>query len=377
MSDRRPAVPPEAFAALADAVFALTPRGTIASANGAAARLVGRELGDLVGRPFADICREPEHAARTMTRQAHTVGQELRREEVDLVDATGDAVPVSLVASAVLDDDGDLSAILVVARDVAAERRCRAVLEDELARTRDMALRAERLATLGTLAAAVGHELNNAATLLQCAVDQLQDTCGPPDDDTMQLLETALAHVTQYGKNLLRLARPGPVRPAFVDLNGLAAEVAELLRISGRTKYANVTCELEPGGASVTGVKTQLEQVLINLIANAADAVGELDRRPSVTVRVRARGACAELEVEDNGPGMAPEVLARVCEPFYTTKSAGRGTGLGLPIIRRIVEDHGGEFYLDSEAGAGTIARVRLPAHPTCLRAEAADAAPR
>lgn len=363
MSQTLSSLSTDAFAALADAVFVVTPGGMVASANAAAGRLLGRAPAELVGVAFTALCREPELATRTMTRQALAHGGEMRREELDLVDAAGRAVPVSLVASAVLDDAGDLSSILVVARDIAAEQRCRSALEAEVSRARDMALRAERLATLGTMAASVGHELNNTATLLSCGLEMLRDEGGVADAETMQLLDTALAHVTHFGKNLLRLARPVESRTEPVDVGELATQVVGLLHLAGRTKRVSVQCDLEPTGLEIMARRTQLEQVLINLVANAADALQEAPPgERTITVRVRASTGGVELRVDDNGPGMAPELLARVFEPFVTTKEADRGTGLGLPVVKRIVEEHGGRITLESEPGAGTRATVFLPA---------------
>jgi len=138
----------------------------------------------------------------------------------------------------------------------------------------------------------------------------------------------------------------------FEEVRALEQPVAE---------EARVEIDVAPGDpATVTGDRHKIKQVLVNLVANAVEAIRSTGRGGRITLGVRPRlGSFVEVRVTDDGPGLAPEVARRLFEPFFTTKDAG--TGLGLSVVKRIVELHGGRITLDSPPGAGTTATFTLP----------------
>ena len=254
---------------------------------------------------------------------------------------------------------GDEVALLARALDEMIER-----LEREREAERELAeklRRTERLSLAGSLAAGVAHEVNNPLAAVSSLVQLVAERA--PEGDDRARLHDALHQIDRIAaalRELLDLARPGPRARARIDLADVIERTARLVRFDRRFRGIplDVACE---AGLAVDADGDQLSQVLLNLLLNAADALAESGGR-SVRVRGAARGGEVVLEVEDDGPGMPPEVRARLFEPFFTTKPAGTGTGLGLAVCRDLVREHGGRIEVDSEPGRGTRVRVILPA---------------
>ena len=224
--------------------------------------------------------------------------------------------------------------------------------------------RAERLSLAGTLAAGVAHEVNNPLAAVSSLV-QLVAERAPEGDPSRAMLHEALGQIDRISgalRELMDLARPAPRARARLRLAEVVQRTARLARFDRRFRRIDLRLEAPPGGPQVEADADQLGQVLLNLLLNAADA---LDGRPGrVVVTVEPRPGEALLRVEDSGPGIAPEVQARLFEPFFSTKPAGQGTGLGLAVCRDLVREHGGRIELRSEPGRGTTVEVTLPAAP-------------
>jgi signal transduction histidine kinase len=244
-------------------------------------------------------------------------------------------------------------------------RTAKASIEEKLEQTRTQLLLAERRATLGTLAGGVGHELRNIAQIQVAAIDELRAALAAHEDIELLMqqvlpdLERVGEHITAHGHRLMQLARPGPDRVAPIELAAVVRDVAAMLKQAG--KLGRVECVLELGSEplSVTVNRTRIEQILVNLVINAVDAIpGE----GTVTVSVRPSddGKRVVCEVRDTGTGMAPDVLDKIFEAFYTTKGE-RGTGLGLPVVRDIVETYGGNLIVDTAPGRGSTFTFDLP----------------
>lgn len=221
-------------------------------------------------------------------------------------------------------------------------------------------LRTERLASVGTLTAGICHELNNIGQVLAGAVDELE--CAGLSGEAAEALPSlasATKHVHELAKSLLRVVRVDKQATATVPFCAVAEEVFHMLKLTGRTKHVDVLLSSTPEVA-VRAAKVEIQQVLLNLVGNAADALAWRSKgRIEVTTR-DAKGVL-EVEVRDNGPGMSAEVAARVFEPFFTTKPVGEGTGLGLSVVKRIVEGWGGELKLSTELERGTSFTFGIP----------------
>ena len=218
----------------------------------------------------------------------------------------------------------------------------------------------EKLAMIGRLASGVAHELNNPLDGVRRYVRMTQEGLDAEKTELSDYLGRAmsgLSRMTSIVRQLLTFSRNIVIENELENLRTMLEEVVRTLSPSGS---AGATIELENPYVDIP-VQRALFQVFVNLIKNALDAVETKGPRGLVRIRVRRVADQVEVEVEDNGVGVAGEDLRRVFEPFFTTKEVGRGTGLGLPISARIVERCGGTIRFESEKGKGTLVTVMLP----------------
>ncbi|MEO5657576.1 MAG: ATP-binding protein [Nitrospiria bacterium] len=228
----------------------------------------------------------------------------------------------------------------------------------EIETAQQHAFQREKLASLGTLVAGVAHELNNKLVPLLAYSHVL---AGTPRSDEERRLVTAMASAAVGAKHivegLLRFARQDPPAMGLVDCNDVVREVTDLLPLqqhrSGITLRTTLAQDLPP----VRGDARQLGQVLVNLINNACDAMGEAGTLGIVT---RANGGAVEMEVTDTGSGVPPDVVSKIFDPFFTTKEVGRGTGLGLSLCYGMIRSHHGDIAVDSRPGR-TVFTVSVP----------------
>ncbi len=244
--------------------------------------------------------------------------------------------------------------------------RQREVLEIELERRTALWLRAERLATLGTLASAVGHELNNVNAVLVSYTKFIRDRAALgllPEEKDLDAIARMIEHLRTHAKHLLTLGRPGSEAIGALDLGEIADHVASMLRSVGRLKHTAVRIDRPARPVLVNANRGRLEQVLINLLGNAADAIADVTTREGrIDVQLRQEGDRVVVVVHDNGCGLSDEQRTRAFEPYFTTKPVGRGTGLGLLVVKQIVESLGGTVRIDSRLGEETSVTFDLPA---------------
>jgi PAS domain S-box-containing protein len=237
-------------------------------------------------------------------------------------------------------------------------------------------LQAERLQAVGKLAGGVAHEVNNMMTVVIGCAKLALEALGPDHEQRAEFGEIirAAARASDVTRQLLAYSRQQVLSPTVVDLNQVVGELTSTLkRLIGSDRELAVSHRLEE--ARVKADRGQLEQVLINLAANARDAteadglvrieidVVQLDENAlaSYLEAESLPGEYARIAVGDNGAGMPPEVAARVFEPFFTTKAIGEGTGLGLSMVYGIVKQSGGFVKIDSKPGEGTVVTVHFP----------------
>jgi len=247
--------------------------------------------------------------------------------------------------------DEGVAAAIVVARDVTERRR----LEQR-------ACEWQKMDALGQFTAGIVHDFNNVLAIVRVAAQLIaQDT--RPDSAARADAETILAEATRGAgltRQLLAFTRRQPLAVQEVDLNGVIRDVAAILRQVLDDDVTITEC-LDPDGAPVCANRSQLEQVVMNLVLNARDAIGGTG---TITLATVGGTTTARLRVTDTGSGMTPETRARIFEPFFTTKSRTGGTGLGLWTVHAIVSNAGGSIDVHSAPGAGTTFDVSLPASP-------------
>jgi two-component system sensor histidine kinase HydH len=243
-----------------------------------------------------------------------------------------------------------------------------ATVVENLRRSRQHVLRADRLGTLGTLAAGLAHEINNplvaVRTFLTLAPAKRTEEDPEFWDDYLKLTVSEVERISDLVSTMSRLGRGDgeEATKELIDLGELASEVVVLLEREARAANVDLQLERDEDAGTVEGVRAQLHQVVLNLVLNAIEAAGDGGR---VVVRLDAerRGGQERvcLSVEDDGAGIEPEHLERIFDPFFTTKEPDRGTGLGLMISHQVVADHGGTIEVRSEPDEGAEFRVRLP----------------
>ena len=226
---------------------------------------------------------------------------------------------------------------------------------------------AARLATAGRLASGFGHEINNMVAVLDGTIAGIKDSAesgAPLDPEDVAALAHVRRHLFTHGRNLMRLGRPPTSQVAAADLGRCIQEAITMLRDTGPLKRANVVVEVPPEAMRVAIGEIPLEQVLLNLVKNAADAVKDVrSRLPTIRVvaTVDRDAGMASCAITDDGVGIPPERMALLFEPYHTTKEPGKGTGLGLFVVRHIVDSVGGRITAESRPEQGSTFTFTLP----------------
>jgi two-component system NtrC family sensor kinase len=220
--------------------------------------------------------------------------------------------------------------------------------------------RSQRLALAGQMAASVAHQIGTPLNVISGYVQMLRakHEDGSPDADRLRTIQEQIARVTAIVQSLLDGTRRPELTLRPLVPRELVEGLAELVRPSLVGRGIELGLEIAPSLPALAADRVQLEQALLNLVTNAVDAMPEGGR---LTLAAQPNGDGVALVVSDSGVGIPPDHLTRVFDPLFTTKPPGKGTGLGLPILREIVEAHGGSVRLESRAGEGTTAVVRLP----------------
>jgi signal transduction histidine kinase len=227
----------------------------------------------------------------------------------------------------------------------------------------------DQLAHLGELAAGLAHEIKNPLAGIQGALEVLRDD-SRGDEEKVRLYEEMLSELRRVNTILQRLlesGRPAPLRLVRSDCAQLVRDTIDLLAAPLRRKQIALTAEVAPSLPALRLDPAKIRQVLVNLIQNAAEALDGRGGRITVRATGFPDGDGVVIAVGDDGPGIAPEVLDRVFQPFFTTKFTG--TGLGLAISKSIIEQHGGRIEIDSAVEQGTTIYLFLPMQPVASRA--------
>jgi len=235
--------------------------------------------------------------------------------------------------------------------------------EEERARLQKQLMHADRLATIGQLAAGVAHELNEPlSSILGFAQLAKRDAALPERaGQDIEKIVTASLHAREIIKKLLLFARQTPTFKGPMDLNSVILGAVDLFKHHFEKDGIDLVCVLCPQMPVMTGDAGQLAQVLVNLVVNAVQAMPEGGR---LIVRTLVQDGHVVCVVEDTGVGMTEEVQDRLFVPFFTTKEVNQGTGLGLPVVHGIITSHGGTIAVQSKSGEGTAFTIRLPLDP-------------
>jgi two-component system NtrC family sensor kinase len=343
--------------AISPALCIVDRSGAIRRANRAFADLVNAPPASLIGRPWQAFV-PPEWA----TDLQRALDQQGAGREVEL--RTGErtyavtAVPIS---------SNDRSSVVLLFDDQTERRR----LQDQL-------IQSEKMSAIGQLIAGIAHDLNNPLASVLGFADFLTEVPHVPASirEPLTVIREEAERASSIVRNLLGFARKQEHQRRPTALKPLLDATFVLLRNQLMAHRVDATLEVEPDLPMPDIDPNQIQQVFVNLINNAAQAIASTGRTGTIVVRARRWLDGVAIDVVDDGPGMSETLAAQVFEPFFTTKAEGEGTGLGLSISQGIVKEHGGRIMLSTEEGKGSTFTVQLP---TCARAPvpATDADPR
>jgi len=329
-------------------VCSIGQRGDIVVWNERMAEITGVGA-DMLGAPVAEL---PEPWREVLVSFARATDQHRYKVQVPIRGRTHWLNLHKEVVAGRPEDAAHATCVILV-EDLTDQRR----LEAEVAHS-------ARLASIGTFASGVAHEIGNPLTGITCLAQNLREEAdsGERERAVGEILAQS-QRISDILQSLLTFSRAESLEPrafAPVDLAGVADEAIRLVRLSRLGRGVQFDNRV-PARFSVEGDGPRLTQVLLNLLGNAADASGGAGR---VEVRAARGTGSITLQVQDWGQGMPEAVRERIFEPFFTTKPAGRGTGLGLPLAYSIVAEHGGSLSVESREGEGTTVTLRLPAAP-------------
>lgn len=241
--------------------------------------------------------------------------------------------------------------------------------EQELRDKQEQLVQAGKLATLGELTTGVAHELNNPLNNIGLFIGNITDLIELGSADTERILRELRSAHQQVGKateiisHLRTFGRAAPVAREPVSINQVIARSLSLMQEQLRLRQITVVLDQSPEGPTVAGSSIQLEQVFINLLTNARDALMEASVR-TIEIATRIRTGWVDITVSDTGPGIPEGLEQRIFDPFFTTKGVGKGTGLGLSITYGIIKDHGGSIVVQNIPSRGAAFLIQLPLVP-------------
>jgi PAS domain S-box-containing protein len=346
-----------------EAIVSKDLNGTIESWNGGAERLFGYQASEVIGKSILIIIPPDRHDEELRIVERIRRGELIESYETVRMREDGSLLDISLTVSPLRDAAGRIIGASKIARDITERKRAEAAL-------RDMQMQlahANRVATMGQLSASITHEVNQpiTAAVTYALAARRWLSAEPPNfrevDDALSLIVKEGNRAGEVVGRIRALIKKAPARKDAVAINDAILEVIALTRTEAANNSVSVRTQLTEGLPRVQGDRVQLQQVLLNLIINAIEAmrdVGEEERELLISTRNEPDGV--SVEVRDSGPGFAPADLDRVFEAFYTTKPGG--LGMGLSICRSIIEAHNGRLWASPNVPRGASFQFTLPA---------------
>ena len=337
-----------------DMIFTTDLQGRFLSVNRAVQQLTGYKPDHLLGQAFLPFVI-PEDRERVAAHFQAAVAGTPQRYDLGYIHSDGATRWLSCTSSPI-EEYGAITGVLAVGRDTTEERQ----REHQLRQT-------ERLASLGTLVGGVAHELNNPLTGIKCFAEMLLEESASTGDEreSLAIIRREADRAAKIVSDLRLVARQTfegkSSDRALVDLNDVVDHVIRLRKYALETRDIVVRADIADGLATVEGNRAELEQVLVNLVVNAEQALESQTGQKMLIIRTRPSSFGVCLQVVDSGPGIPPEHLGRIFDPFFTTKNPGEGTGLGLSLVHSIVTEHLGTVRADSTIGRGAVFTIELP----------------
>jgi two-component system NtrC family sensor kinase len=338
-------------------VVDLNERYTFASAR--IRDLLGYRPEELVGKKIEDLQdHSPEFVA--LYRDVASGRQLFASCEYGALHRNGIWHTMRASASQLFDSENKLGGVIISVRDITTEKK----LEEQI-------IQSERLAAMGQMLGGFAHELNNPLTAILGMSELLQE--GEHQENRIRQLQTLhqqARRAAEIVQNLLYFSRPSAPGKASIKISELVDRTLHLHAYSLRKSNITVDFLKDDTLPQVYGDPHQLMQVFLNLILNAEQAMREVRDKGTLRIRLGHTGRQVWVAFQDDGPGIAPEILPNIFDPFYTTKRPGRGTGLGLSIVKAVLKEHGGNVDAANAPGGGAVFTVSLPVPPAATASQ-------
>jgi two-component system NtrC family sensor kinase len=340
-----------AFNALREGIAVIGPGGAIQRANSSLARMAGLPEAELIGRNFRELVFGDTESAAALIEAAHE-GES--PPPVVLRPEGRDRFLRLTIAPLETGHDGAGSMVALV-EDVTEQRSMEAQLFQN-----------EKMAAIGQLVSGVAHELNNPLTSIAGLTELLleRDVGGDAPRQHLRIIHEQAGRAGRIVRNLLTFVRKGTTEQSPVDVNDVVARTTMLVAYEIRLREIELVSDLHPLPAVVMGDPHELQQVLLNLLTNAVHALADLPagRQRRITIETARVEDRVVLAVRDTGEGVPPELVANLFTPFFTTKPAGQGTGLGLSLSYGLIQAHGGTLAYEEGPDGGAEFTIDLPA---------------
>ncbi|MDP8238014.1 MAG: PAS domain S-box protein, partial [Candidatus Hatepunaea meridiana] len=346
-----------------DVIMVLDLEGKIKYINQEGLRLSGYSEGEAMQMNITDVLTDEQVTGAVERFAKRATGKtDVFAYEIEFTNKTGDRIPFE-VKSSLITERGEPSGVLIIARDVTERKH----LEEQFRQ-------AQKMESVGRLAGGIAHDFNNLLTVIAGRTDLALAMVDPNDTVWRNLdeIQNTTQRAAALTRQLLAFSRRQTLQPKILNLNSIITELGKMLkRIIGDD--INLMTDVEPDLKLVKVDPGQAEQVIINLVINARDAMPaggnieietmnvELDEEYARTHSDVTPGSYVMLAVSDTGCGMTDEVKSKLFEPFFTTKEEGKGTGLGLSTVYGIVKQSGGNIWVYSELDKGTTFKIYLP----------------
>ncbi len=346
-------------------------QGNLVMASPSFLTLLGYEsLDDCLGRPIDEAYYYNPGKSAEFIRQIKDTGS-VANYELILKRRDGTSVTVETNSHFYFDDNGNVAGIEGTLRDITERKRA----EEDRGKLESQLIQAQKMEAIGTLAGGIAHDFNNILSGImgysELSLKAVQDQ--PKVRQNMEQVLKAAERAKELVQQILAFSRKAAQEKKPVALSAVTGEVVRFMRASLPTTI-EINPRIEDTADVILADPTQMHQVLMNICTNAGQAMKEkggvleiglkevvMDAGNLIHHPALKYGRYLELSVRDTGQGIPPKNIARIFEPYFTTKEKGEGTGLGLAVVHGIVKDHGGEITVYSEVGKGTIFRVYLP----------------